>query len=422
MADVHLGYRQYKLLDREKDFYRAFSEACKLAVSKAVDFVFIAGDLFNSRAISPRTLVNAIGALQQLQVAKIPVYAIEGNHDLRDDSEHNSLPGSWYSVLARSGLIHFLMPKFLEGSQVQLLPPKKASTPFSGYIDLKIQSKKIRLIGSRWHGSQSRFYLEKYKEGIEALETEQGKADFTIFGFHGGHENFLPLNRGGLGHSDLLALREIVDYVAMGHIHEHYVIEDALEKSFVFNPGSTEANNIAEGFVARGVLDVSVSAEGEIDHQLCTGFYNRKYLDFKLYLRNFSNQEDLIAAAAGLLRKQDAGQDKPMIRLSFQGQESYAVSREKLFALEGLALELGFLKCIIDWSIKEHTAQSWKNSDHRDRLELEKEIASQVVGDHLGVSLEQKEAWSESLLNIKAMEQAGTGTEEDIRHLLQALS
>ena len=41
LADTHLGYRQFGLLEREKDFYEVFDKIIDKIIEEKVDFVYI---------------------------------------------------------------------------------------------------------------------------------------------------------------------------------------------------------------------------------------------------------------------------------------------------------------------------------------------------------------------------------------------
>src|SRR5579863_6488367 len=101
IADTHLGYEQYGVRERFNDFSRAFWDITDEAVNRQVDFVVIAGDLFNKRAIDALTLIHAIEGLKKLRDKGIPVVAIEGNHDrsyYRDGT-------SWLQFLCHQGYL-----------------------------------------------------------------------------------------------------------------------------------------------------------------------------------------------------------------------------------------------------------------------------------------------------------------------------
>ena len=111
LADVHLGYDQYGSKDRYNDFAKAFQAILDEAIQRKVDAVLIAGDLFNKRAIDAQTLIQAYDCLQKLKEQRIPVIAIEGNHDrsyYRDGR-------SWLQFLAWQNLLALLNPIMRDG-------------------------------------------------------------------------------------------------------------------------------------------------------------------------------------------------------------------------------------------------------------------------------------------------------------------
>src|SRR5947199_9822411 len=114
VADTHLGYDQYSVRERFNDFSRAFWSIMDDAVERRVDFVVIAGDLFNKRAIDAQTLIHAIEGLKKLKDKGIPVIAIEGNHDrsyYRDGT-------SWLQFLYYKGYLILLHPLMRDGAPV----------------------------------------------------------------------------------------------------------------------------------------------------------------------------------------------------------------------------------------------------------------------------------------------------------------
>lgn len=80
-ADLHLGYEQYNQSWRADDFAAAFRKAAEMAIAEGVEFVIISGDLFHRSVPNPKTLNDAIDVLKLFKTRKIPVFAVEGNHD-----------------------------------------------------------------------------------------------------------------------------------------------------------------------------------------------------------------------------------------------------------------------------------------------------------------------------------------------------
>jgi DNA repair exonuclease SbcCD nuclease subunit len=88
-ADIHLdsplrGLEQYEHAPAERiraATRRAFERLIDLALERHVDFVLIAGDLYDENWRDFNSGLYLIGALGRLRDANIPVYVIAGNHD-----------------------------------------------------------------------------------------------------------------------------------------------------------------------------------------------------------------------------------------------------------------------------------------------------------------------------------------------------
>ena len=81
LSDTHLGYRQFGLNEREKDFYEVFELIIDKIIEENVDFVIHSGDLFETARPSPNALLTFQKGLLRLKGAGIPMFAIAGNHD-----------------------------------------------------------------------------------------------------------------------------------------------------------------------------------------------------------------------------------------------------------------------------------------------------------------------------------------------------
>lgn len=79
ISDVHLGgWKQKPLQDLN---FKSFEKAIDTCIDKKLDFVLIAGDLFDSAYPPIEILRDAFGEFKRLKEAKIPCFIIAGSHD-----------------------------------------------------------------------------------------------------------------------------------------------------------------------------------------------------------------------------------------------------------------------------------------------------------------------------------------------------
>jgi DNA repair protein SbcD/Mre11 len=246
-ADNHLGYEQYGVKERFNDFARAFWAVVDDAIARRADFLVVAGDLFNKRAIDALTLIQAQQAFQKLRDAGIPAIAIEGNHDrsyYRDGV-------SWLQFLCWQGLLTLLNPRVVEG--VPQLSPWKQDEMRGAYVDLK--GGKLRVYGLPWYGASTARVMESFARELAATQ-EREKAEgveYRVLLMHTGVEGILPTLHGLPTRAQFEPLRGLVDYIALGHVHKPYCIDD-----WLYNPGSTETWGAEESAWDRGYYVVRV--------------------------------------------------------------------------------------------------------------------------------------------------------------------
>src|SRR5207302_2248874 len=145
--------------ERFNDFSRAFWDIMDEAAHRPVDFVVIAGDLFNKRAIDALTLIHATEGLKKLKEKHIPVIAIEGNHDrsyYRDGV-------SWLQFLCWQGLLQLLNP--LVNDAVPVLSPWDPQTLRGAYVDLK--EGRLRIYGLPWYGASTARIMENFAHELQ---------------------------------------------------------------------------------------------------------------------------------------------------------------------------------------------------------------------------------------------------------------
>ena len=250
MADCHLGYRQYNSRDRQNDFTRAYFDIIDSAVKQEVDFVLLAGDLFEKRAIDPRTLVHAITGLERLRDAGIPCLAVEGNHEL---AYYRDRMG-WMEFLAERELLTLLNPK-IDGEQVALTPYAQRRGAYAEPLP------GLRVYGLRYYGSATAHVIRSVADALAA--SDRKGVDYTILMAHAGVEGVVADRAGGLSQRELAPLRPHVDYLALGHFHNPFEFEN-----WIYNPGSTETNSMTEAaWPERGSYVVEVDTETKPKHR-----------------------------------------------------------------------------------------------------------------------------------------------------------
>ncbi len=229
IADTHLGYEQYGVRERFNDFSRAFWDITNEAVKRRVDFVVIAGDLFNKRAIDALTLIHAIEGLKKLKDHSIPVIAIEGNHDRSYYREGTS----WLQFLCYQGYITLLAPAMRDGSPV--LGAWQPQSMVGSHIDLL--GGKLRVYGLPWQGAATTRSMEGLAQALEAarMDEEAEGIEYRLLMMHTGVEGIVPRIHGLPSMNQFQPLRLHIDYLALGHVHKPYEFE-----GWMYNPGSPE--------------------------------------------------------------------------------------------------------------------------------------------------------------------------------------
>ena len=203
LADTHLGYRQFGLIERERDFYEVFGKVIDKIIEENVDFVIHSGDLFETAKPSPMALLEFQKGLLKLKGAGIPMYAIAGNHD---------------SVM-RKGAI----------------PPqvifKKMGLKVISPINTNYMHGDVFIAGLPFYpASQSNVLKSKLVE----LSRKAANYDKSILVLHQGVDNYFD-------YQYELETGDIPDnftYYALGHIHK-YTVSD-FGKGVLVYPGSTE--------------------------------------------------------------------------------------------------------------------------------------------------------------------------------------
>lgn len=305
LADVHLGYQQYGLKARFNDFSRTFLHLVDVACDREVDFVLLAGDLFHKRTVNPLAMRAAIEGLERLQAAKIPVLAVEGNHERAYYREQYS----WVDFLDAMGYLRLLTPRFEQGRAL-LTPHGDAG---GAYVDLPGG---VRVYGLKYVGAS----LLKAVQGVaEALDDmDHSGVVYAILMMHAGLEDQLP-HVGKLTYDDVALLREHIDYVALGHIHKPYEVED-----WIYNPGSPETCGMDETqWPERGAYLVEIAPDDSpVHHATLLRAKRRPFHRFRLEVDALTDPHAVYDAVRDLIRREEGGvahNPAPVVELSLHG-------------------------------------------------------------------------------------------------------
>ena len=204
LSDSHLGSRQFGLLERETDFYDVFARNIDKIIEKDVDFVIHSGDLFDNNRPSTEALLAFQKALLRLNEAKIPIYAVAGNHD---------------SILRKGALPPQVLFKDIGLKLISDNHPMYTEGP-------------VLICGVRYvPSSQSR----ALKSAYDQLSKMADKYLKSILVSHQGIDKWMHEDTHEI---ELSQMPKNFDYYAMGHVH-NYVEEDFGKGKLVY-PGSME--------------------------------------------------------------------------------------------------------------------------------------------------------------------------------------
>jgi exonuclease SbcD len=366
-ADIHLG-KTYRTstgeAERYKDFFRVLSGIVTDAIREQVDFVLIAGDLFHTGQILPRTFARTIETLQPLKDADIPCIAVEGNHDWI----HRRDNISWMEALSQMGYIHLLRPSRTETGGYRF-DPFDPEAGMGGHIEIN----GLNIFGLGYIGAQAGAHVARI---CEAVETRN-----NLLLFHVGVWTYSPVEIGNMKPEEALPLAEVFDYVALGHGHKPYIIATPEGRPYAYNPGSPECVNFGEEKYEKGYYLVTVE-DGVCTHEfrktnprpmLVTGIDLDGANDAETALSRFREQ-----VVAKLASYSDDRQPLLEIRLTGRvGFHPFELGRERLrLALEDICTPLHV-------ELKNHlslvTAGGESETEKKSLAEIERQVLGELV-------------------------------------------
>ncbi|MCM3114373.1 DNA repair exonuclease [Neobacillus sp. MER 74] len=227
-ADLHLDspmvglkYLPQDIFTRVKEStFAALKKVTEAAILHQVDFVILAGDLFDGEDRSLRAQSRFRTEMLKLAENGIQVYVIHGNHD--------HLNGSW---------VHLNMP-----ANVHV---------FNSEVESKVLQTKNGAIVHLYGFSYPTRHV--YDRKIDDYRKKDG-ADFHIGILHGNesggaeHDNYAPFSVSDLHKKEF-------DYWALGHIHKRAVLS---ESPPIIYPGNIQGRNKKETGM-KGIYHVTLT-------------------------------------------------------------------------------------------------------------------------------------------------------------------
>lgn len=394
-ADCHLGYRQYHSIERFNDFARAFLAVIDAAVQEKVDFVILAGDLFEKRSIDALTLNQAMRGLERLRAANIPCLAVEGNHE---HAYYGEALG-WMRFLAVRDLLVLLDPEVKDGKPSLLAYHQRRGS----YIE---PVPGLRVHGLRYFGASTAKLLENYAAELAALPADG--IDYSIFVTHAGVEGVVNEEAGGLTHSQLAPLRPHADYVALGHVHKPFAID-----GWVHNPGSLETCSIMEAsWPERGYYLVTVDTDrprqpDEPKHQTkLVALSRRPFVRLKLGVDHFASPDALCVGCQEIVQRKardlGSGGEQPVVELVLSG----------VLPFDRAALDMGRIEALVHAAFSPLVALV-KNATNAaeygveggetvTRAALEHEILADLFGRDVRYRA-HSQAWANAAIELKRL-------------------
>jgi DNA repair exonuclease SbcCD nuclease subunit len=310
VSDLHLGYAQYGLDERFRDYARAFQSVIRYAIDNKAEFVVISGDLFHKRNINAPTYLQAYKVLSELR-EKSPstqVFAIEGNHDLAYSQDGKS----WSEILNSQGLLRLLRTKEADG--VSLM----------GDV---IELDNVRIFGVKYLGSSTVSTIPRIAEEIRKIRELRG-AKYTILMMHFGLEGQVKqASAGEIPYSSLLVLKDVVNYLALGHYHMNYECD-----GWIFNPGSVEMVSMSEHGLPKGFYHVSDSGAKLVTPPI------RPVRRISLDMSSIASPDELYSRIRGI-ENEPALPPGALVELSLYGAMGFQKSDVDLERVKGIISE-----------------------------------------------------------------------------------
>lgn len=190
---------------------KSYDRIIQLCIEKQVDFLIIAGDIFDSTQHSLAAQLTFVEGLKKLSDHAIRAYFVCGNHDPFN---------SWLPALTFPENVFRFRP-----DEVEKIPFEKEGHILADLYGISFPEKEVK------------------KNLARLFKLRQPRAPVSIGVLHGttgsaeGHEKYAPFSKNDIEGKGF-------DYWALGHIHKHQVIQEN-QPAMVY-PGNPQGRDFGE--------------------------------------------------------------------------------------------------------------------------------------------------------------------------------
>jgi DNA repair exonuclease SbcCD nuclease subunit len=206
--------------------FQAFDAVIDLCLEREVDFLLVAGDVYDGADRSLRAQLRFCDGMQRLAERGIRAYVIHGNHDPLD---------GWSHALQMPEMVHVFRDR------LESVVFEKEGVPVARIHGISYPSREI----------EPDFGKGMKREGDELFQI--GVLHCNA-GCHPRHDPYAPRSVAELIEAQL-------DYWALGHVHDRQTLHPS--EPFIGYPGNTQGRHINESG-PRGCLCVRVGADGKL--------------------------------------------------------------------------------------------------------------------------------------------------------------
>lgn len=272
LGDCHLGgWKQPELRQLNID---AFKHAVSAIVKEKLDFVLIAGDLFDSAYPPIETIKDAFEEFRRLHDAKIPVFLIAGSHDFSATGK------SFLDVLEKAGFAENVFKPEERNNSIMLHPTIYKNAAIYGYP-----------------GKKSGLEVQE----IERIKLHDSPGLFKILLLHTAIRDAVKTLPIPAVDQDKLPK---VDYLALAHLHINY------NKNGMVYCGPTFPNNAEELEELKGGSFYIIDTNGKIERR------EIKLKEIKVFNFAVSNAVSATDEILDELKKSDLSGKVVILRLS----------------------------------------------------------------------------------------------------------